>query len=419
MSARTLRVLTISDLFPDPSHPALGVFVAHQVRQLQRSTEQVVVVPLRVFPHLRFWREVSSARGVMQAWRSWRAELAQIPARSTFHGSPLLYVRYTSPPRQLAQATWGFFAYPRLLPNLWRLHREQPFDLMHAHYAMPAGVIALLARAWMRVPVVLSIHGADVTHAVRQGPLSKSIVRWVLRNVDAVLVNSEWTARRAEHLGADPSKLRVVHLGAEPPSPPPTAAGRRPQGPVRLLCVAYLEQRKGHAVLLEALSVLRKLGYQFQCQIVGDGPCRAALVAQTASLGLEAWVSFEGLQPQAAVWQYLADCDMFVLPSWEEAFGLVYIEALSMAKPVIGCEGQGGPDDLKALGDCIELVQARDVDSLASALRRLIDDPARRRELGETGRALVQKHYNWRINAQQTLELYRQVLRRDRRAGES
>lgn len=415
MSDRRLRVLTISDLFPDPTRPWLGAFVANQVRYLQALCEQVVVVPLRVFPHRRLWQRASAPGQLVQAWRTWRHDLTQIPDNTVMHGSVVRYVRYTSPPRQLYPGVCGFFAYGFLLASLRRLHREQRFDLIHAHYASPAGVIALLARRWMRVPVVVSIHGADLTHTVRHDPISASIVRWVLRNADAVLANSTWTAERVQQLRGHGNAVYVVRLGAETPSPLPNVSEHAAAEPLRLLSVAHLEQRKGHAVLLDALHALRGLGYAFRCRIVGDGPCRAALVAQAARLGIDDLVSFEGLQPMAAVWQYYADCDLFVLPSWDEAFGLVYIEALSMAKPVIGCEGEGGPGDLRALGDCIELARARDVDSLVSALRRLLDNPERRRQLGETGCRIVQLHYSWPRNAAQTLEIYRELLLLDKK----
>ena len=98
------------------------------------------------------------------------------------------------------------------------------------------------------------------------------------------------------------------------------------------------------------------------------------------------------------------------MPSWDEAFGIAYLEALSGGKPVVGCEGEGGPEDLSALGDCIELVRPRDLESLVRALKRLIDDPERRRTMGERGRQIVVKHFTWEHNANSTFLIYRRVL---------
>jgi glycosyltransferase involved in cell wall biosynthesis len=404
MSPRRLRVLTISELFPDPARPAFGVFVAHQVQHLQAQTEQVVVVPSRVFPPLRLWRNARLAD-----WRRWCSGITQLPVRAEAYGAPVFYPRYTSPPRQLAYGSWGFFAYAALRSLLFALHREYRFDLIHAHYASPSGVIALLARRFMQVPIVLSVHGADVTFGVEHDALSRAVVRWVFGNVDAIAVNSTWTAERVIRHGGNPSKVQVVSLGADPP-PDLRVVPRAEGAPLRLLSVGYLEERKGHAFVLRALASLRRLGYAFRYSIVGEGPRLAELQSLASALGLADWVSFEGSKPHAAVWSDFAQCDIFVLPSWLEAFGVVYIEALSLAKPVIACHGEGGPEDLKRLGDCVELVEPRDVVSLTQALRRLMDDPARRQRFGETGREIVRTHYTWQRNAEQTLAVYRRAL---------
>jgi glycosyltransferase involved in cell wall biosynthesis len=290
---------------------------------------------------------------------------------------------------------------------LRRLHAERPFDLIHAHYAVPSGVAALLARRWMGVPVVLSVHGLDVTYTARQHRLSAAIVGWVFRNVDAIMVNSEWTRKSVLSYGARGETTRVVRLGGDAPAgvPQPESGG-----PLHLLTVGYLITRKGHAYVLRALRQLFDLGHSLRYTIVGSGPLEGELRQLVRELELEGAVEFAGIQPHSAVWEYMARCDIFVLPSWDEAFGVVYIEALGMGKPVIGCAGEGGPEDLRSLGDCIELVRPRDVASLTVALKRLIEDPERRRQLGATGSAIVKRHYTWRRNAADSLAIYQSVL---------
>jgi glycosyltransferase involved in cell wall biosynthesis len=81
-----------------------------------------------------------------------------------------------------------------------------------------------------------------------------------------------------------------------------------------------------------------------------------------------------------------------------------------MGKPVVGCLGEGGPDDLHSLGDCIELVKSHDVPSLAAALKRLIDDPQRRDTMGKTGMEIVRQYYSWEQTAANSMEIYLRVL---------
>jgi glycosyltransferase involved in cell wall biosynthesis len=162
--------------------------------------------------------------------------------------------------------------------------------------------------------------------------------------------------------------------------------------------------------VLRALAQLAALGYAFRYTIVGSGPLDGELRQLARDLGIADAVEFAGPQPHSAVWDFMARCDVFVLPSWQEAFGVVYIEALGMGKPAIGCAGEGGPEDLRSLGDCVELVRPRDVESLAAALRRLLDDPARRVRMGAMGRDIVERHYTWQRNAAESMAIYRDAL---------
>ncbi len=412
-SQRPLRVLTLSELFPTPNRPAFGIFVAHQVSHLQPYCEQTVVVPSRVFPPLRLVRQVANPSAFKEAWRAWRDDLATTPDSTERDGVTVYYPRYTSPPKQGFNGLWGFFAYPFLRGLLQRLHAEHSFDIVHAHYAIASGVVALLARRWMKVPVVLSIHGSDVTYTARQNGLSRAIIRWAFQGVDRLVANSSWTVRQIEHYGGAPDRIEIVRLGVNRnDGAAAQGAGQVPgdDGELHLLSVGYLEERKGHAYVLHALQRLHAEGRRVRYTIVGDGAQSQALEALASNLGIRSLVAFEGYLPQEAVWPHFAACDLFVLPSVDEAFGLVYIEALSQGKAVIGCVGEGGPEDLRALGDCIELVEPRDVDSLTDAIRRLMDDPARRRALGETGRQIVQAHFTWERTAAATHALYRRVL---------
>jgi teichuronic acid biosynthesis glycosyltransferase TuaC len=134
---------------------------------------------------------------------------------------------------------------------------------------------------------------------------------------------------------------------------------------------------------------------------------------QADQLGLTPIVSFEGYQAHDDVWPYFAGCDLFVLPSWDEAFGVVYIEALGLGKAAIGCEGEGGPEDLRSLAHCMELVRPRDVTSLVQAIKQLLDDPARRQHMGQAGRQVVTDHFTWERNAADTWQLYQRLTGRE------
>ena len=406
-----LNVLVISDLFPNPAKPAFGIFVERQTTHVQAYCNNVVVVPLRIFPHLRLWKQIHQPKRVREAWQRWQAELAMIPDKQQINGIPVYYPRYTSLPKQLFHATWGFFAYPFLMGRLRELHKKYSFDLIHAHYAAPAGVIALLAQRWLKIPIVLSVHGTDVTYTAKQHAIGAAIIRWVFKNVDIILANSTWTAKQIAYYGGDLSKIETLFLaGDSPPSVQVTEPAKQ-KGALTLLSVGYLERLKGNSYVLQALRRLLDMGYALRYVIVGDGPERQNFERITKELNLEAYVSFEGYKKHSEVWPYFAACDIFVLPSWIEPFGIVYIEALGLGKPVIACEGTGGPTDIKRLcPECIELVKQQDVNSLVQALKSLIEDPEKRAQMGALGQQLVADKFTWQRNAELTQQIYKQVL---------
>jgi glycosyltransferase involved in cell wall biosynthesis len=406
----TPKVLFISDLFPNQAWPAFGIFIEHQAVHLSDYCDIVVVSPMRVFPHLRLLKQAIRPNRFISEFNRWIADLTKIPPNDIINGLPVYYPRYTSPPRQIFHATWGFFAYPFIYRLLKDLHLQHNFDLIHAHYATPAGVIALLAQRWLPVPLVLSIHGSDITYTAKQNLLSARIIHWILRGVDYIITNSTWTSNRIEHYGGMQNNVHIVQYGGNAPKNVPIFHKSSKDGVITLLSVGYLEERKGQAYVLHAVARLRKEGYNLHYVLVGNGSQREKLEALAIELGITDNVSFEGYKPHSEVWSYFASCDIFVLPSWNEAFGIVYIEAMGLGKPVIACEGEGGPEDLKALGDCIELVKPRDVDSLVRAIQSLIDNPNRRDQLATIGRKIVDEYYSWENNAKKTYQIYCEAL---------
>ena len=181
-------------------------------------------------------------------------------------------MRYLSPPRPLSYDSWGAWAAPLLGRAMRRLRREFPFDLVHAHYAVPAG--DAVRRAAGSAPLVVSVHGHDVQGAGAGGPA----VATTLRHARLVLANSAGTARRCAALGARDS--RVVHLGADVP-PTRAAPSERPT----LVTVGHLAARKRHADVISALALLRDRHPQLRYVIVGDGPERERLAEHARVAG--------------------------------------------------------------------------------------------------------------------------------------
>ncbi len=195
----------------------------------------------------------------------------------------------------------------------------------------------------------------------------------------AVIVTSPETAQalRADY-GVAAAALTVIEPGAPDPSPP---RGARRAGALRLLCVATLVPRKGHALLLQALAARGGSDWTLDC--VGsdrrDLACAQQLRELARTLRLEQQVRFRGELPQADLLAAYAAADLFVLPAWYEGYGMAVAEAVAHGLPVVATAVGAAP---RVVGDEAGLlVPPGDATALAAALRRVLDDAALRTRL--------------------------------------
>ena len=168
---------------------------------------------------------------------------------------------------------------------------------------------------------------------------------------------------------------------------------------------------KGLNVLADALD---KLGAEpWQLLVVGDGSERAEFERRLAASGLLNRAQFTGAIRFDRVPDYFRDLDVLVIPTQttkriREQFGRVIVEAMASGIPVIGSTCGAIPE---VIGDAGLVFPEGDADALARALRQLLSDDSLRERLARAGRKRVEQHYSWERVADQTYELFQQVLR--------
>jgi teichuronic acid biosynthesis glycosyltransferase TuaC len=205
---RPLRVAVVAEYYPRPSDPALGVWAHRQALAVREQGVEVRVLALeRPLPPLRVLRQGAGAV------RQWFREARSVPRSTNLDGIPVQYVRFLSPPRPLAYETWGRWAAPALGRALDELRSEWPFDLVHAHYAVPAGDAVL---RWMgrrgRLPLAVSVHGGDLSFNARRPERWESVVNETLWGTDTVIANSEVTRRGIEDMIGPLPSVETIHL---------------------------------------------------------------------------------------------------------------------------------------------------------------------------------------------------------------
>jgi glycosyltransferase involved in cell wall biosynthesis len=380
-------VLIVAEYYPRAADPVRGVWAHRQAMAARDAGAEVRVLVLhRPLPPLAAIRR-RDLPALLEPVRQ--------PAHAQLNGLRIDYVRYLSPPRPLSYGSWGAWAAPALKRAIARLGFR--FDLVHAHYAVPAG--DAIRRAAPEAPLVLSVHGHDVYGAGSRMPA----VRGALRHARLVLANSAGTARRCTEQGA--RATRVVHLGTDVPSQPPG----EPAQPA-LVSVGHLVPRKRHEDVIRALALLTERHRQLRYEIVGDGPERERLRSLAGSLGVGDRVAFRGQLPPEQGVRAAQQATVFVLPSLDEAFGVAYVEAMAGAVPAIGCEGEDGPAEIAAAGGGITLVPPCDPPSLAQAIDTLLSDHERRRAKGSSARATVEREFTWERCGAATVAAYESAL---------
>jgi glycosyltransferase involved in cell wall biosynthesis len=384
-----MRVLVVAEYYPRAADPVLGIWAHRQALAARDAGAEVRVLVLhRPLPSLRAARRLD-VRAATQA-------LSQ-PRTATLDGLTVDYLRYVSPPRPWSYGTWGAWAAPALRRRLSRLRSEWQFDLVHAHYAVPAG--DAVRRAVPGARLVVSVHGGDVHGAHAH----TAAVAATFGHSRLVLANSAGTARRCAALGA--RETRVVHLGTDLPA----AAGLEPARPM-LVTVGTLEQRKRQADVIAALPALRERHPQIRYVIVGDGPERGPLQELARRLGVSAQVEFRGRLGHDEAVAASRTGSLFVMPSVAEAFGVSYVEAMAGGVPAIGCRGEDGPEEIAAAGGGIELVAPHDPAALATTIDALLSDRDRLAELGREARITVERSFTWVGCGRDTVAAYRDAL---------
>jgi glycosyltransferase involved in cell wall biosynthesis len=154
-----------------------------------------------------------------------------------------------------------------------------------------------------------------------------------------------------------------------------------------VLCVCRLYPRKRVGLLLEAAAQLRDRVPGLEIRIVGDGPAAARWRAQWRELRLGGTVRWLGNLPRSALAREYNGCDLFCLPSVQEGFGIVFLEAMAAGKPIVAARAAAVPEVARHGALC----EPESAEALAEAILEMHGRPARRLALGEAGARWVEQ----------------------------
>jgi glycosyltransferase involved in cell wall biosynthesis len=262
----------------------------------------------------------------------------------------------------------------------------------------------------------------SVIHAhVKCAPWMSRPLLWAMRQADALVAISAFVARSLVDMGYSPERTHAILNGINLPawdwrldgSATREALGIPAGAPV-VACAARLFRAKGQAEAVRAVAAVRSHCPAIRLLIIGSDDRQVMresfteeLKGLVASLGLQDHVLFTGQRSDMPA--LMAASDVFMLPSDEEPFGLVFAEAMAMKRPVLAIANGGTPEVVEH-GKSGFLCAPNDVDSLAEHLRRLLEDPDLRARMGEYGRMQVEARFTSRRLAGEVARLYDSLI---------
>jgi colanic acid/amylovoran biosynthesis glycosyltransferase len=388
---RRRRVAYVVSWFPAITE----TFILDELRELARRGVEVEVLPL----FGARGGEVHAGFGALR-WRthyqrtlSWELVAAQL---HFLRRKPLVLLRAwaealrgNAPSRKLLVRT------PAVLLKAAVVARRvegMGVDHVHAHWATHPALAAWLVRELTGVRYSFTAHAHDLY-------VDRAMLREKVARAEFVATISEFNRRLIEEVCGDAArgKVHVIRCGVDLAALAP--APRRPPEIPTFACVASLRTYKGHAVLLEAVRLLRDRGVALRVVLVGDGELRPELSSRIARDGLGGLVELRGALPHEAIPGVLAGATAMVLPSVTardgqmEGIPVALMEAMAMGVPVISTRLSGIPELVRD-GEGGLLVPEKDPRALALAMERLVRDPALAERLAEGARRAVELDFD-------------------------
>jgi len=243
------------------------------------------------------------------------------------------------------------------------------FDLIHAHFTWPSAYIGVMLKEKLKIPVITTVH-EDPAWLSEENNMNHPLIQKAWLNSDAILRANTYDISTLKNYNA---KVFRVPNGFSTIFRPMDGTACRtalglPEDRRILLSVGNLDVIKGHRYLLSAIQNIVQEHPDLLCVIVGSGPQRATLERQIVDEGLSEYVMMVGNKPHGEIPFWMNACDLFVLPSLNESFGIVQIEAMACGKPVVATATPGSREIIVSDRHGL-LCQPANVDDLAEKIR--------------------------------------------------
>lgn len=309
---------------------------------------------------------------------------------------------YFSIPRHYFRAISNRAHLASVVPAIKKLHKIHQFDVIHAHGEIN-GLAAVEAAKALNIASVITIHGIDMCQRVWSGYAGKMFQK-ALNQTDRIIYVGGPLQKHFQKIISN--KYSIIYNGFKAPN---NNNPKIKSNIIRIISVGNLHEGKGIDLTLLALSKLKSNNINnWKYTIIGDGDQKKLCENIVTKFELESQVEFKGACTQSQVYAYLQQSDIFCLPSYREAFGIAYLEAMAHGLLTIGIKGQG-PEAFIEHGKTGFLAEPNSVDSLVEILGFAINNFEAMQPIAHSGKQHVLENFTWEKHAEKLLSVYREV----------
>lgn len=386
-----MKVLYISGMYPTPDYPQKGIFCHEQVKALKQIGVDVdVVVPMTIYD------------------KEYKQPIWE------YEGITIRYVRFLKLP-----GTVGFEHIGKLLYfSLRHMNLDfKQYDVFHADAPLPVGVAVMLLSKHYGVPYVIHCHGLDVFLDVDYGMKKncKQIVEKAKKtylNASAITGVSKKTLENVNSRIELWDKCHVVYNGADIEKFYPVEEKKNSN--LEIVSIGNLIDLKGHDLTIKALKKNIDAGRnKIHLTIYGRGSKENELHELVKKLEIDKYVTFKGYVSYENIITELKMYDAFILPSWYEALGCVYLEAMASGVITVGCF-QNGIDEIIQNRNNGFLVRPHSIDDIVNVINEMYDKKGtlEMHNIALNGRRTIEEKFTWKNSAETLKSVYYDIFQK-------
>lgn len=404
VTRKVQKVLIISHMFPHPEQKLSGPFIHEQVKALREHEG----IDARVISCRPYWVNGLNPFRIIRAFRHY-PHLNQQVTWTEYKDVPVLYPYYRVGVPLIPFQFHAWLYSSAVMSVIDRVWKDFKFDIVHAHTGYLDGTAGLQVANRFQVPFVITEHTGPFTYLTGK-PIVKQLTLHAIEKADRVWAVSDALANEIKSYYSNQDtidRIKTLYNGVSTSEFYYEPIKQKKNKNIELLYVGFLEDVKNPLCLIEAFSKVKKVFPSISLKIVGDGSLFDQVKEKINQLGINDSCQMFGLKSRVEVARMMREeCDIFVLPSKVETFGVVLIEAMSSGKPLVATKC-GGPESIITEEFLGELCEKENADSLAEAILKVAKNIDKYDS--ERIREHAKNNFDYKVLAQKLCQQYQEI----------